>query len=66
MHTRASHYLLDVLVRAQLDHDLELLHLDVNRIVVLAEEDAHLVRENVGALLHDQVDVAQRDVPVCV
>ena len=51
----------DVLFRDELDHDLELLDLDVGRVVVLAEEDAHLVREGARATLQDEVDVAQRD-----
>ena len=52
----------DVVVRRERDHDLELLELDVDGVVVLAEEDARLAREHVGVLLQDQVDVAQRDV----
>lgn len=52
---------IDVLLRCELDHNLELLHLDVGWIIVLAEEDAHLVREGFGTLLEDEVDVAQGD-----
>ena len=55
-------HLVDVAVARELDHDLELLHLDVDRVVVLAEEDLDLVREDGGPLLHDEVDVAQRHV----
>ena len=54
--------LVDVALRGELDHDLELLHLDVDGVVVLAEEDLDLVREDRGPLLHDEVDVAQRNV----
>jgi hypothetical protein len=41
------------------DHDVQLLQLDVDGIVVLDEEDLHLVLEDVGPLLDDEVDVAQ-------
>eukprot|EP00964_Phaeocystis_antarctica_P140756 scaffold105646_cov63-Phaeocystis_antarctica.AAC.1 len=56
MHAR----LVDVALGGELDHDLELLHLDVDRVVVLAEEDLDLVREDRRSLLDDEVDVAQR------
>lgn len=51
--------LLDVLVVAQLDHDLQLLTLDIWWVVVFAEEHTDVVLKNVGALLKDQVDVAE-------
>ena len=51
----------DVVVVREADHDVQLFDLDVERVVVLAEEDAHLVREDVGPLLEQEVDVAQRD-----
>jgi hypothetical protein len=44
------------------DHDVQLLQLDVDGIVVLDEEDLHLVLEDVRPLLDDEVDVAQRHV----
>jgi hypothetical protein len=44
------------------DHDVEFLQLDVDRVVVLDEEDLHLVLEDVGSLLDDQVDVPEGDV----
>ena len=45
----------------QPDHDIHLLGLDIRRVIVLAEKDAHLVGQNVRVLLQDQIDVAQRD-----
>jgi hypothetical protein len=44
------------------DHDVQLLQLDVDGIVVLDEEHLHLVLENVGPLLDDQVNVPQRHI----
>jgi hypothetical protein len=44
------------------DHDVEFLQLDVDGVVVLDEEDLHLVLEDVGSLLDDQVDVPEGDV----
>lgn len=49
------------LVRQPVD-DLEFSELDVDRIVVLAEEDLDVVPEYRGSPLNDQVDVAQGDV----
>ena len=55
-------HLVDVVLVGQHDHDLQLLQLDVDGVVVLAEEDLHLVLEHLRAALDDDVDVAQRDV----
>mmetsp|Transcript_12057 Transcript_12057/g.38535 ORF Transcript_12057/g.38535 Transcript_12057/m.38535 type:complete len:250 (-) Transcript_12057:738-1487(-) len=55
-------HLLNVALRGQQDHDLQLLHLDVDGVIVLAEEDLDLVRQDGGALLHNQTDVAQRHI----
>ena len=55
-------HLLDVALRGELHHDVHLLLLHVDRVVVLAEEHADLRLQHVGTLLHDQVDVAQRHV----
>ena len=52
-------HLVDVPLRYELDDNLKLLHLDVDWIVVLAEEDLDLVLQDGRALLHDEVDVAQ-------
>lgn len=41
-------------------HDIQLLHLDIQRVVVFAEEYPHLVRQDLGTLLQQQVDVPQR------
>ena len=49
----------DVVLRRKPDHDVQLLQLDVDGVVVLDEEDLHLVLEDVGALLDDQVDVPE-------
>ena len=51
--------LVDVALRCQAHQDLQLLHLHVDGVVVLAEEHLDLVHQQVGALLHNQVDVAQ-------
>lgn len=45
----------------QPNHDLELLNLDVRRVVVLAEEYSHLVREKVGVRLEQERDVSEGD-----
>ena len=52
----------NVALRCEPDHDVQLLQLDVDGIVVLDEEDLHLVLENVSTLLDDQVDVTEGDV----
>ena len=52
----------DVVLRRKPDHYVQLLQLDVDGVIVLDEEDLHLVLEYIGALLDDQVDVAKCDV----
>lgn len=54
--------LVDVLVVAETYDDLQLFPLDIWRVVVLAEKDANVVLENIGALLQDQVDVPERHI----
>lgn len=54
--------LINVLVVAQLDHNFQLLTLDIWWVVVFAEKHTDIVLKNVGAFLKDQVDVAERDV----
>jgi hypothetical protein len=51
----------DIFLAGEADHDLELLNLDVGRVIVLAEEDAHLVLKKVRSLLKEEVDVAKGD-----
>ena len=54
--------LIDVFVVRYPNHNLELLHLQVGRIVVFAEEDTHLFTENVCLLLEEEIDVSESDV----
>lgn len=54
--------LVHVLEVRELDHDLELLKLDVQWVLVVAEEDSYFFVEHVRPLLDDQVDVADGDV----
>mmetsp|Transcript_15997 Transcript_15997/g.41525 ORF Transcript_15997/g.41525 Transcript_15997/m.41525 type:complete len:1014 (+) Transcript_15997:689-3730(+) len=54
--------LVDVALVGQLDHDLQLLQLDVHGVVVLAEEHLDFMGKDLLAALHDQVDVPQRHV----
>ena len=54
--------LLDVLGRGERDEQLQLLHLHVEGIVVLAEEDLDVLRQQVRHLLDDQPQVAQRHI----
>jgi hypothetical protein len=54
--------LVDILVIAKHNHDLELVHLNINRVVVLAEENLHFVLKNGWALLKNQVDVAEGNI----
>jgi hypothetical protein len=49
----------DVSLTGQPDHNVQLLQLDVDGVVVLDKEHLHLVLENVGPLLDDEVDVTQ-------
>ena len=51
--------LLDVPFTYEFDYDFELLHLYVDGVVVLAVEEVDGVLEDLGALLNDQVDVAE-------
>ena len=52
----------DVGLAGQSDHDVELLQLDVDWVVVLHEEDFHLVLEDVRPLLNDEIDVPESHV----
>lgn len=54
--------LVDIALTGYPDHDLEFLELDVRWVVVLAEENAELLSEDVGLLLQQEVDVAQSDI----
>mmetsp|Transcript_25595 Transcript_25595/g.55373 ORF Transcript_25595/g.55373 Transcript_25595/m.55373 type:complete len:327 (+) Transcript_25595:1175-2155(+) len=52
-------HLLHIALSSKTDNDLQLLHLHVDWVVVLAEEDLDLVLQDAGLLQHHQVDVAQ-------
>mmetsp|Transcript_37558 Transcript_37558/g.81412 ORF Transcript_37558/g.81412 Transcript_37558/m.81412 type:complete len:424 (-) Transcript_37558:321-1592(-) len=52
-------HLVHVALRRQHDHDLQLLHLDVDGVVVLAEEHLDLPVQDRRSLLNDEVDVAE-------
>ncbi len=47
-------HLVDVAIRRELHKDLQFFLLDVDGVVVLAEENFNLLREQIGALLHNQ------------
>jgi hypothetical protein len=51
----------DILLVGQTDHDLELFDLDIWGVVVFAEEDAHLVGEDIWPFLEEKVDVPERN-----
>ena len=64
MCTEASHLELgedlgDVGLASEPDHDVQLLQLDVDGVVVLDKEHLHLVLEDVRPLLDDEVYVTQ-------
>jgi hypothetical protein len=40
---------------------IQLLDLGAGRVVELAEEDAHLVLEDVGSVLREEVDISEGD-----
>ena len=42
---------IDVVFTCQPDHDIELFDLHIQWIIVLAKENPHLVRQNIGSLL---------------
>ena len=44
------------------DQDIKLLHLNVDRVVVLDKENLGLVLEGVGVLLADQLDIPKRNI----
>ena len=51
--------LVDVSIRGKLDHDFQLFHLDINRVVIFTEEHFDLMLQNTWAPLNDQVDISQ-------
>lgn len=55
-------HLLDVTLGCEHNHNLELFHLYVNRVVVFTEEHLHFVLEDFRSLLNDQVDVTKSHV----
>jgi hypothetical protein len=50
-----------VAITGQSDHDIKLLDLDVQRVIVFAEEYPHFVRKEVGSFLEEKVDIPQCD-----
>ena len=52
----------DIGLAGQSYHDVQLLQLDVDRVVILHEEDLHFVFENVRPLLDDEIDVPESHV----
>jgi hypothetical protein len=50
--------LIHVLVVRYPHHYLELLHLQVRRVIIFAEKDAHLLAENVCLFLEEKVDIS--------
>jgi hypothetical protein len=52
---------IDIPLTCQPHHNVQLFHLDVRRVVVFAEKDAHFVGKDIWALLEKQIDVAQRN-----
>lgn len=54
--------LIDILQIRQLDERLQLLNLDVKRILELAVENSRLVLEDRGPLLNDDVNASDCDV----
>ena len=54
--------LVDVALRHKLDDDLELLHLDVNGVVVFRKEDFDFTLKDARALLNDEIDIAEGNI----
>lgn len=50
-----------ILLVRQSNHNLKLLHLDVGRVVIFAEENAHLVGKDIGTFLQEEIDVTKGD-----
>jgi hypothetical protein len=46
----------------QPDHDVQLLQLDVDGVVVLDKKHLHLLLKNIRSLLNDEVDIPESDV----
>lgn len=55
-------YFADIVITSQAVHDFELGELDVNGIVVLAEEDFDFILQDGWTSLDDEKNVAQSDV----
>mmetsp|Transcript_6699 Transcript_6699/g.11728 ORF Transcript_6699/g.11728 Transcript_6699/m.11728 type:complete len:532 (+) Transcript_6699:656-2251(+) len=55
-------HLINIPLRHQLDDNLQLLHLDINRIIILAKEHLDLILQNARTFLDNQVDIPQRHV----
>src|SRR5258706_250050 len=52
---------LDVVLLCKTDHNIELLNLDIGRVIILTEKHTHLILEDVRALLQQKVNVSQGD-----
>ena len=51
--------LFDIAVACEHEHDVDLFHLDIRRVVVAAEEDLDIIRKDPRPLLRDQLYVAK-------
>lgn len=54
--------MLDVGFADEANHDIKLLQLDVNGVVVFDEEDLDVVGEDFGTLLHNEINVAESNI----
>jgi len=52
---------IDVALPGKTDHDIQLLNLDIGRVIILTKEHTHLILEDVRALLQQKVNVSQGD-----
>lgn len=52
----------DVLFRSQHEHQFQLGHLDVDRVIVVAEEHTDVITQNFRSLLLDQDSISQGEV----
>jgi hypothetical protein len=50
-----------ILLGSKPDHDIQLLDLDIQRVIIFTEEDAHLVREEICSFLEKEVNVSESD-----
>jgi hypothetical protein len=50
-----------VVITGQANHDVKLLDLDIQWVIVFTEEHSHLIGKEVGAFLKEKVDIPQCD-----